>query len=468
MAVPTDKVMVTGYTDTMALISSSGRLGEYCRCIQMVCGNMMIRGLVMVMYTPFVRRRSFNRWGSTIGLFLVLAIPVKGQHGDRVIERQLYLIAATPTGDIPETYPASLYRVGDGDKLQLVRQIVPPTDGVLVVRASMDSIYFVHPVPAATTVSIVHTDSPMRKDEIVLGQRPVFPYTPQVTIAIGPSGSEELLIPWLFNSADPIHSSGTVESISSSSSTNGSRMTANAWDEFVNLRYEGGIGGPEVLGPFDALEQDGNLIVDSFHHRTTIDSLPEALRGSNSKLLLFVYAASHEYLVLGYHSASSVDPSQLPSTESLYVHDRIGGAWHVAEVEGNWSQLRLFGPWLGAIVRMARDVHAPEVTPQGRDSERAFATTTLPNVQKLFARWAGRYYWSPGILTLENLVDGRKVRIETNEEDSEILSVTGDTVVYRVNDTIYQGRISGGEMLAPTVVVKGEDVPEIHWVFWSK
>ena len=52
--------------------------------------------------------------------------------------------------------------------------------------------------------------------------------------------------------------------------------------------------------------------------------------------------------------------------------------------------------------------------------------------------------------------------------DSEILDVSGDIVLYRVNDAIYQARITGNQINDKKILVKDEDVPEIHWVFWSK
>ncbi len=73
-----------------------------------------------------------------------------------------------------------------------------------------------------------------------------------------------------------------------------------------------------------------------------------------------------------------------------------------------------------------------------------------------------------GILTLQNLADGRKIRIVTGQEDSEILRVQGDIVLYRVNDEIYQARIAGDQLKDTTLVVKDDDVPEIHWAFWSR
>jgi hypothetical protein len=46
--------------------------------------------------------------------------------------------------------------------------------------------------------------------------------------------------------------------------------------------------------------------------------------------------------------------------------------------------------------------------------------------------------------------------------------VEDDVVLYRVNDAIYQARIDGEQLKDITLVVKGEDVPEVHWAFWSK
>jgi len=36
-----------------------------------------------------------------------------------------------------------------------------------------------------------------------------------------------------------------------------------------------------------------------------------------------------------------------------------------------------------------------------------------------------------------------------------------------VNDFTFSAQIKGGELAAPSLVVKDYDVPEMHWVFWS-
>ena len=149
----------------------------------------------------------------------------------------------------------------------------------------------------------------------------------------------------------------------------------------------------------------------------------------------------------------------------MWIHELKQNSWQTIQIEGNSSRLRLFDPWLTAIVGTPNPDHKPS---PGRDNERDQETDRLPNVRDEYSRFAGKWIWSPGVLVLQNLADGRKIRIETGQEDSEVLSVEGETLLYRINDTIYQARIVGDQLKDATVLAKDEDVPEIHWVLWSK
>jgi hypothetical protein len=200
-----------------------------------------------------------------------------------------------------------------------------------------------------------------------------------------------------------------------------------------------------------------------FGHANVIGPLPAFLRGTNRKLILVIAAVSQDYLLLV--ARDDLPPEKLGASQEMFVHDRVRNRWSTIQIEGNWSESRLFGHWLATIVRMANLDRKPG---PGRDQERNSETDRLPNVQLQYANWAGRYYWLPGVLVLQNLADGRKIRIETGQEDSEILSVDQENVLYRVNDTIFQAQIVGDQLKDLVVVVKDEDVPEIHWVFWSK
>lgn len=125
---------------------------------------------------------------------------------------------------------------------------------------------------------------------------------------------------------------------------------------------------------------------------------------------------------------------------------------------------RVFGSWLATIAEYYRPANDDN---PGRENERSFSTKELPNVKDEFNSFAGASYRIPGILDLYNLVDGRRLTIHTNQEDSEILGVFGDSIIYRVNDSIYQTTISGGNLVNQHLLVTDQDVPEIHWSFMS-
>ncbi|MGH9479715.1 MAG: hypothetical protein ACRD1A_10825, partial [Terriglobales bacterium] len=76
--------------------------------------------------------------------------------------------------------------------------------------------------------------------------------------------------------------------------------------------------------------------------------------------------------------------------------------------------------------------------------------------------------YMPGGLDLYNLSDDRKIVLKTGQQDSEVLDVSDSgEVFYRVNDEIFSARIEGGTLGPATLIVKGEGVPEVHWIFWS-
>ncbi|MGH9403761.1 MAG: hypothetical protein ACRD2P_16870 [Terriglobia bacterium] len=105
---------------------------------------------------------------------------------------------------------------------------------------------------------------------------------------------------------------------------------------------------------------------------------------------------------------------------------------------------------------------------QGHENERLQATRLLPSVNMQYSANEGNTRIIPGILVLDNLLDGRRITLQTNEEDSEILDVRSDgLVLYRVNDSIFSAQIEGDKLSAPTLVVKDDDVQEVHWAFWS-
>jgi hypothetical protein len=411
-----------------------------------------------------MRRKVSRRFRQTCALLALCLSCGVGAFGQRTgtDTQQLYLLFGTPGDKLVETYPVRLFRVGANNELVLVREVVPKTAGLRIVRMWGHAIFVVSPRYPATTVSIVHTDDPTRKDDVTVSGKGVFP-DDGLTVVATPQGTDgDLLLPWIADSSDPTHVVWTLASISSDPSQSGPRVKFNHWDEYAALRYEGGTGGPELISPPACVARSGELEVIVHNPPIIIDSLPPELRDTNTKLVISVEAESQDYLLLRAFDPSTERPA---SSEKMFLHDRAKDRWSTIQVEGNRSEQRLFGPWLATLVRMNNTDKKPG---PGRGHEPDGAIDGLPNIQYEYATWAGRFYWMPGVLVLQNLVDGRKIRIETDAEDSEILWAGSDRVVYRVDDTIFQARIVGDKLQGTTVLVHDGDVPGVHWVFWSK
>lgn len=426
------------------------------------------------MFTMFVRQLRYNA-GSGLALLLSFSCLglLMGQGEGTARSRELYLLAGTTTQHSDDSYPVTLYRVAKNKKLELAREVVPQTDGIRFIYAWGDTIFALHPHNSATKACIIHTDEPMRGDDITFSQRNVTVASSATTLAAPPGSSLVLLAPWITNlkesTTPPAHFNPTVARISSASESRAPRVQFESWSDYVYLRSEGAPGGPNYVPGFIGSSDGDNLTVGFFGHSSPIDKLPPEMRTTKPKVALFIIAASEKFLILTpQYSWEEIRSGKLGDSLQLHVHDRVNDRWDVTQSDGNAPTLRLFGAWLTTIVGTWSINH--EQPNPGRENERPEEKKTdrLPPTQTLYRSFNGHNILLPGILTLQNLADGRKIRIETGQEDSEILKVQDDVVLYRVNDTIYQARIDGDHLKDTTVIVKDEDVPEVHWAFWSK
>jgi hypothetical protein len=106
---------------------------------------------------------------------IVIAISLAGQRPSANRSLQLYAIAATPHAEDP--YPVTLYRIDqiDGNgQLDRAREVVPQQAGSDYVRASGNVIVFPYPNRSPNSIAIVHTDDPMRVDNVKFSQSDVF------------------------------------------------------------------------------------------------------------------------------------------------------------------------------------------------------------------------------------------------------------------------------------------------------
>ncbi len=426
------------------------------------------------------------RLGSLLTVFCCLV--ASGQERKKAAPtEQLYLLAGTPSF---YKYPATLYQAVGG-KLKHVREVVSESEGLRSVQAWGNVIFLVHPSEALgdeedprlrkTFVTVVHADEPLRVDDLVIDTGPgdffIDPYH------IATTEPRRSIIDDLLPSFEGGLEVGNLRilDVSGDLSAPPPRVKQSSIGEYGTLRLDGDPGGPVPSGRFFVTVSGENLVLklsDPDVLPLIVDSVPSFVGSAADQTALhrlYIVAASAEYLCLErFWEAADWSSGKPGNSTELFIHYRASNQWKTLQLEGNYSRSRLFGSWLAVIVGIYNLDNKLGTSP-GAENERNTGgagghgqglTAPFPNVRQEYGSGQSET-WAPGVLVLQNLEDGRKIRIETNQADSEILSVRGDTVLYRVNDTIYQTRIVGDKLQDSTVLAKDEDVPEIHWGFWG-
>ena len=404
-----------------------------------------------------VRLRLFSLFVAGLA-FILAGQPARGT-GNR-----FYFLAATPTNYSPRAFPASLYAVDAKGKLQLVRQLVDGSNGVYDVEDLGDNLLAIaspHVVP--TQLSIVHKETPTNVDNVAINPeaRPLINSLDCLTLL-----DTNATRPYrLFSLVDRDGLIVKKLSLPLPGDASIDRLSAARPQDYANPLVSGLPGGPEYgFGLFVSREGE-QLLLKVGNALTSVSKVPETLFPAlpGGKRDISIVAASPSYFIICKgHNAEELAAGNITTTLD-FVHDLKSDVWKQLSVPGNYSRQRIFGPWLAVIEQFA---HANNPTNPGRSKERSTATADRPNTQAEYAAFQGKDSSIPGLLLLNNLKDGRRIELQTQAEDSEILLVTqAELVLYRVNDSIYQGRIARNSLRDVSLVVQDDDVPEIHWAF---
>ena len=173
-----------------------------------------------------------------------------------------------------------------------------------------------------------------------------------------------------------------------------------------------------------------------------------------------------------------IDCYQMPSpdveTHSFQVYDRKSMTWHAANLNAGPS-VRGFGPWIasasfvrkrpnGVAIYQADLKKEPE-SPGAASRKRILNPGDRERDQvSLDSRFQQVPFQLTGDLQLYNARTRQSLAISTGQGDSEILLVDGDTVYYRVNDTLYRTLIRNGPP-EPVKILTDESVQLAHWAF---
>lgn len=423
-----------------------------------------------------VRRIKRSGWASMIVMLACSFTLSAAQRG-----RTLFLLTGTCfLNDTSQTFPAVLYTVSAQRKLEPFRTVVSGNEGTTNILDDMrGAIYVSFPSNlgvsrAPTKVSVIHEQRPGENDVVTFNPEVLLDEPYAEGTAAGPDLSSYGLFvlfpqpPSTVNGHDSfmrfLHSSvTTLMAVAANSPAKGSRVTRNAWALYGYLTFSGSPGGPGAYPTPEAVVEDGNLIMRYGGRTVFVDQAPAFPKGGPRTI--WILAASSRFVAsmpLHFGGGNYTYPA------TMYVHDRQNGSWKELKSAGSMPQCRIFGFWLATRVRnLKQSGRYLDTNPGHNDESHQWIKYERPDVREEFGS-IDFVFDIPGIFTLDNLVDGRRITLKTNEEDSEILAVRSDgLVLYRVNDEIYSAQIEGDKLSTPTLVVKDDDVPEVHWAFWS-
>ena len=345
-------------------------------------------------------------------------------------------------------FPVTLYSVGADHRLVMVRQIMSQRQGLFDLRDDLHGLLYVK----GGYLSIIHEDDPEREDRMEVPSS----YYSAWGVAAGKAQPSVALLP-------DLKGHWIVTTIYGNLPKGKPRVVQGGWEPYHSFQYGGSFGGPNPI----------NVPVGKIIGSTVV--LPNQLRGTAQVVLSSVPATFPAATMQGrgvfitfstdrFFAFSVVPlPGTNPGQDIVYVHDKIKDKWSILKMPTVEPEERIFGDWLATIVRIWRPGNQDH---PGFENERhvpfGMRNYPLPPVGY------GGDYFLPGTLLLRNLVDGRVITLHTGQEDSEVLDVENDgTLLYRVNDSIFSAQIQGDKLSASTLVVKDQDVPEVHWVFWS-
>lgn len=407
---------------------------------------------------------------------LVLAVWSSTPHAaGSAVQRKLFVLAGTPTAQSPLSYPVNLYTVTGKNKLKLVRRIASASVGLFAaVDDEEGRIYIAFPHTTPTTVSVIHELRPAEEDKVTFNSNALTLDSTALGVSVGTEQQSYLLCPMLQEAGQGEGRSVMVSlvAVAGGPHTRGQRAERGDWSLYHRFRYEGAPGGPMGAGFAPLAYIKGNYVFIQVsppgrpfrnapqESEVELDNRPPDIPIGESSGPFYIVAASNRFFVI----------ASTPGHLSVYIHDRVLNKWTELHTDATVPYARrVFGPWLATIVERWRPGDPANAESPGCDNERNWGTRLMPNVREAYACGQTTDVYIPGALTLDNLIDRRRIEIHTGQEDSEILDVRSDgLVLYRVNDSIYSAQIEGDNLSAPTLVVKDDDVPEIHWAFWSE
>ncbi len=387
-------------------------------------------------------------------VLLAVALPAYGQ---------LYLLTGSPTGNLAESYAASLFRV-EGDSVRqvgedLIRQATGAEwfavsyDWRKVVIRSRDA----KDDKTSNSVTVIDFDkAPAMKRCKVPDTNMALIYSWLGDTPAGPSYE------WFEGGDDPykdIAVKGMLLDTSLPCKESFAPLSPDAVQGMVADGYPGVANSAMGTSVFAMVENDdpkGNVAVGMPGMRIRLGyQIPEEFRrGLEIRVTNILVSDSHAFAVTFGSGRTDY---------RILVFRKSDKTWHNFPIHTEVApNVRGFGRYLAtAEVRLSRPGNSSSA---GSANWRSDTGKMGPDISGRIALLNEVY---PGKLYLYDVDTGNVLTMVTNDGNSEVLLVENSTVYYRADNRLYVASIDGDQVSPGRLLATADAVRDAHWAFFK-
>ena len=368
---------------------------------------------------------------------------------------RLFFVSGVPSPDLINTYQTCLYRFDLIQKnLFLIREIASKNEGTFCIISNYDDriLLIAYPAPVNPAYfAVIDMDKPLENKILKFNYNDL------------KSPDYSLLESHLYNLNDKlsiinVFGNGKVYKYFIGAINDSNKRFIDIHDLSVlsDIRVDGSPG-PWVPGDtfYIFSDEKRNLFVygDISHEPKKFVKiylglkLPNGVKYNKNNIIV-AWINNKNMLALSVSEDETTKSCKNEYT-IYYVFNKLNKEWREVHFKGANTQIRGFGRWIVGVVNNINSIDKKndiKFVDKNKNSNKAINNT----------------------IALYDIINKKMYNIKANDADSEVLLVENDAVYYRLHDKIYKAKILK-EFIGPShLLIKSDQVPNIHWAFIQK
>lgn len=218
-----------------------------------------------------------------------------------------------------------------------------------------------------------------------------------------------------------------------------------------------------VLSNQLALQPKGNLLATQvdFGSIVPVVEMPSEMSTPHRSNTIKKLSTSNKHGLAIIEAAKQTD-SRAKFPAILWLRENSTGKWKKNDLNDGRVALKLLGNWLVLEIPAENSGSATEAKMAYADSDR-LKSQLVGSIQERFL--LGTRHETPfdGNFRLLHLEDGRELELMLDEMDTEILSISKNSILIRKGDQLLVGEIAPNEILCCEEFANDPIIPGIHW-----